>query len=297
MNALVIAEGKQLDLIRRTVAKDCNPAEFDQFIHICKAVRLDPLRRQIYAFVFSKDDPTKRQMTIVTAIGGYRAIADRTGNYRPGPTNIVYHEKIDNPALNPVGIEYAEATVFKYSHGEWHPVTERAYWDEFAPIKEIWSDKKPTGKFELDRKKDGWRRMSRVMIEKVAEAKALRRAWPDDFAGLEIEEEADRRFTIDASASELADEAAAAKRFEAIGGANALTIDWCDGGELRREPVGTFGDKVLAFISENRESPMTVRAFHNRNVESLKEYWAKDKAGALELKKAFEGVEQMEAAE
>lgn len=296
MTLPALYEGKQLDLIRRTVAKDCNPAEFDQFVHICKAVRLDPLRRQIYAFVFSKDDPSKRQMTIVTAIGGYRAIADRTGNYRPGPTTITYSEGAANAATNPLGIEYAEATVFKHSHGEWHPVTERAYWEEFAPIKEIWMDKKPSGKFELDRKKDGWRRMARVMIEKVAEAKALRRAWPDDFAGLEIEEETDRR-SMDLTATELAEEAATAKRFEAIGGVNSITIDWCDGGELRREPIGTFGDKVLAFIRENRESPMTVRAFHNRNVESLKEYWAKDKAGALELKKAFESIEQLEAAE
>ena len=27
-----VQDGKQLDLIRRTVAKDCNPAEFDQFM-------------------------------------------------------------------------------------------------------------------------------------------------------------------------------------------------------------------------------------------------------------------------
>lgn len=40
MNALVTLEGRNLDLVRRTVAKDCDAAEFDQFIHICRAVRL-----------------------------------------------------------------------------------------------------------------------------------------------------------------------------------------------------------------------------------------------------------------
>lgn len=294
MSALVIAEGKQLELIRRTVAKDCNPAEFDQFIHICKAVRLDPLRRQIYAFVFSKNEPEKRQMTIVTAIGGYRAIADRTGNYRPGPTTITYSDGAANAATNPLGIEYAEATVFKHSHGEWHPVIERAYWDEFAPIKEIWIDKKPSGKFELDRKKDGWRRMARVMIEKVAEAKALRRAWPDDFAGLEVEEEVDRRASVDLTASEMADEAAAAKRFEMIGGSNALTIDWCDGEPLQRVPVGQLGDRLIAFA---RENPGKASFFQERNADALREYWARDKAGALAVKQAFEAVKIVEAAE
>lgn len=294
MTLPALYEGKQLELIRRTVAKDCNPAEFDQFVHICKAVRLDPLRRQIYAFVFSKNEPEKRQMTIVTAIGGYRAIADRTGNYRPGPTTITYSEGAVNAATNPLGIEYAEATVFKHSHGEWHPVIERAYWDEFAPIKEIWVDKKPSGKFELDRKKDGWRRMARVMIEKVAEAKALRRAWPDDFAGLEVEEEVDRRASIDLTASEMADEAAAAKRFELIGGPNAITIDWCDGEPLQRVPVGQLGDRLIAFT---RESPGKAAFFQKRNADALREYWARDKAGAFAVKQAFEAVKIVDAAE
>ena len=48
MGMPALFEGKQLDLIRRTVASDTTPAEFEQFIHICRAVNLDPLRRQIF---------------------------------------------------------------------------------------------------------------------------------------------------------------------------------------------------------------------------------------------------------
>ncbi len=225
MGALTTLDGKNLDLVRRTVAKDCDAAEFDQFIHICRAVRLDPLRRQIYAFVFNKQDPKKRQMTIVTSIAGYRAIADRTGAYRPGPTEVMTDVTMADPATNPRGISHAIATVYKHSHGEWHEVTETAYWEEFAPLKEVWQDNQPTGKFALDPKKDGWRRMPRVMIEKCAEAKALRRAWPDDFAGLAMEDEIDRAMTIDATATELADMAASEKRMELIGGPNCITID------------------------------------------------------------------------
>lgn len=294
MNDIAIAEGKSLDLIRRTVAKDCNPAEFDQFIHICKAVRLDPLRRQIYAFVFSKDDASKRQMTIVTAIGGYRAIADRTGNYRPGPVDVVIDRDLINPDTNPKGISHAIATIYKFAHGEWHDVEETAYWEEFAPIKEIWENRERTGRFHLDPKKDGWRKMPRVMISKCAEAQALRRAWPDDFAGLEVEEEIDRRASLDLTATELADEAASAKRFELIGGTNAITIDWCDGEPLQRVPVGQFGDRVLKFT---QEYPEKAELFQKRNADSLKEYWAKDKSGALELKRAFENMAKPEAAE
>jgi len=286
-----VYDGKQLDLIRRTVAKDCNPPEFDQFIHICRAVRLDPLRRQIYAFVFHKDDAKKRQMTVVTSIGGYRAIADRTANYRPGPTEIVLDAELIDPATNPKGISHAIATVFKHAHGDWHPVTETAYWDEFAPLKEIWENGERTGRFVLDPKKDGWKRMPRVMIEKCAEAKALRRAWPDDFAGLALEEEIDKAQVLELTATELAEQAAADNRFAAIGGRNALTVDWCDGKALQRVHAGQFGDQALAFVAANTDEPMTVLTWADRNRETLKEYWALDKSGALAVKAAIEAVD------
>lgn len=323
MNALVIAEGKQLELIRRTVAKDCDAAEFDQFIHICKAVRLDPLRRQIYAFVFGKDDPNKRRMTVVTAIDGYRAIAERTKAYRPDERapRIEYSDDAKCPSKNPLGIVRCEVTVYKHTHRQWFPVVGEAYWDEYAPIIETseagfeWVDtgrkypadhkskagkpiykKEPLGDvgLALDSSKPNWRKMARVMIAKCAEAQAIRRAWPDDFAGLEVEEEVDRRASIELTASELADEAAAAKRFEMIGGPNAITIDWCDGEPLQRIPVGALGDKLIAFA---RESPGKTAFFQERNADALREYWARDKAGALAVKQAFEAVKIVEAAE
>lgn len=286
MNDLIIAEGKQLDLIRRTVAKDCDAAEFDQFIHICRAVRLDPLRRQIYAFVFGKNNPQYRRMSIVTGIDGYRAIAERTRNYRPDSQapRIEYSAEAKDPKKNPLGIVRAEVTVYKHAHGEWFPVVAEAYWDEYAPIK---GD-------VLDEKKDNWRKMARVMIAKCAEAQALRKAWPDDFAGLDVEEETDRLAAIDLTASEIADEAASAKRFESIGGANALTVEWCDGQPLERVAVGQFADRILKYLRDNE--PMTISVFQQRNSETLKEYWARDKSGALELKKSFEAAYNREAA-
>ena len=44
----------QLALIRQTVAKDCNPNEFDLFIEICKQQGLDPFKKQIYGQVYNK---------------------------------------------------------------------------------------------------------------------------------------------------------------------------------------------------------------------------------------------------
>lgn len=287
MNQLAIHNPKQIDLIRRTVAQDCNSAEFDQFMHICRNVRLDPLRRQIYCFVFNKDKADKRQMTIVTAIGGYRAIADRTGTYRPGPTKIVYRDDLKNPATNPLGIEYAHSTVYKHAHGEWHPVEETAYWDEYAPIKEQWENGQRTGKFALDAKKDGWKRMARVMIEKCAEAKALRRGWPDDFAGLEVEEEIDKRF-IDLTASEVAETVATENKLALIGGKDALTVQWDMNGRLERVPLGSFADSALKWASDKERTDTEMRIWWNHNLVARSEYKAKKPSEYLDFQKAWE---------
>lgn len=297
MGDIVQFNGRQIDLIRKTVAKDCDQSELDWFISICSALRLDPLRRQIYAFVFHKDKPDKRQMIPVIAIGGYRAIADRTGIYRPGRTSTVIDPALADPKTNPRGISHAEATVYKHMHGEWHEITETAYWDEFAPLKEVWGDdRKPTGKFVLDPKKEGWHRMPRVMIEKCAEAKALRRGWPDDFAGTYSEGELDQAEVLDLTPSEMADAAAKQDRMAKLGGPNAIMVQWDANTPLERVATGQFGDRAIQYVkalmAAGDEQPGAVMEWKARNRHALNEYWAQDKDGFVVLKGEIEKAEQ-----
>lgn len=276
---LALYNDKQLALIRSTVAKDCNAAEFDQFIHICRAVRLDPLRRQIYAFVFNKDDAKKRQMTVVTSIGGYRSIAERTGNYRPDDKAPRYDMGEKDVNTNPLGISRCEVTVYKHSHGEWHAVTGEAWWDEYVPVYD--------GK--IDKYKTGWVKMPRIMIAKCAEANALRKAWPDDFAGLEEESEVDRRM-IDITPSEAAEDAVTTARLELIGGKDALTIDWCNGSPLARIPEGKFCDVMLEHAKRPDVTAMELRAFWHRNLPARGEYKAKHGSDYLALQREIEAI-------
>ncbi len=299
----VIAFGdKQLDLIRRTVAKDASPDEFRHFVHICQHTCLDPLKRQIYCFVFHKNDAAKRQMVPVVAINGFRAIAARTGCYRPDnrPPRIEYDEALKSP-INPLGIVRAEVTVFQFSHGEWFEAVGEAYWDEFAPIVDEWGDdeagrRRKTGKRHLDPKKDGWHRMGRLMISKCAEAIALRKAWPDDFSAIYEESEVDRQHSLDAW--EAAEKGAVETRLEAVG-ASGILIDWMDGKPLQGVPVGKLGDLALSFIQQHMkdEQPSAILAWRDKNRHGLQEYWARDKDGALALKKEFERVEASMTAE
>jgi phage recombination protein Bet len=307
---------RTLALIRRTVAKDCNDDEFDLFVHTCKHLRLDPLRRQIYAFVFSKDDAKKRRMSIVTAIDGLRAIADRTGAYRPDEDEPRY--EID-PALvaqdNPIGLVKATVTVHKFAHGAWHPVTASAYWDEFAPVTEGWSDtvRQDTGQTWPDgnpkyrfvpapgavtvKRLDTsgqWGKMPRLMLAKVAESQALRRAWPDDFADVYTAEEVDRSRVLDAQAellpSEAAQMGAAEDRLERISQGVEILVDWMDGTPLDGVPLGRFADRVMAFLFEHADEPAAVQLWQQKNVRGLREFWAHAPGDALEVKREIEGI-------
>jgi phage recombination protein Bet len=315
----LLYDKKTLDLIWRTVAKDCNPDEFNLFLNYCRRLNLDPLRRQIYAFVFSKDDAAKRNMSVVTAITGFRAIAERTGNYRPdedGPT-YAYDEAAKNPDTNPLGLVSASVRVWKHSHGAWHKVTETAFWEEYAPIKESAAEYEwvETGEFYADtgkpkrRKKaigevrarldtsGQWGKMPRLMLAKVAESLALRKAWPDDFANLYAEEELDRaRVMLDVTPAEAAEQGAVESRLESAGLANGIAMTWSDpNAPLESVPLGTMADRCLAFIRENAAEPSVLRIWSERNRVGLREFWARAKGDALEVRKAMESA--LEAAE
>ena len=309
---------RQLALIRKTVCRDCDRdskgidlklGEFDWAMSICKHLNLNPLLKQIYFFVFNKDDADRRQMVPVVSINGYRTIADRTGNYRPGPSVLKTDDTKVNADTNPVGLVYAEATVFKYAHGEWHPITERAYWDEYAPIVvaadqfdwvdtgETWPDTgkpkkkkvaKPGAKSQLDPKKDGWRKMPRVLLEKCAEARAIRRGWPDETAGTYGEGELDRKEVLELTATEMADNADATAKLALIGGPNALTVDWCNGSPLERVPEGAFCDRVLAWMRAKDRCETEVKAFWQRNLAARGEFKARHGADYLALQKAYD---------
>lgn len=286
----------QVSLIQR-MNPDCNADEFNQFMHVAASLGLDPLKKQVYAFVFSKDKPDQRRMSIIIGIDGFRSIAKRSGDYRPDDKapRIVTDPELIDPLANPQGIVSAEVTVYQWTHGDWHPVTAVAYWTEYAPLVDgswDWVDGKRKftkhDKPVLDPKKDNWRKMPKLMLVKCAEAAAIRRGWPEDLSAVHSDEELDRAKTIDLTASEIVEADQVERRLAAIGGANTIMFDM--GGGLTRIPLNTAADTIIATL---RNMPgHEVLQWRNMNQEPLKEFWARAKSDALGVKEFIEKVEK-----
>ena len=279
----------QIALIRRTIASDCNEAEFDLFMAAARSAGLDPFRKQISPLVFNKNKPDKRRMSIITTIDGLRVIAARSGRYRPDEDEPDFtYDQAEKGDTNPLGLIKAKVRVYIDDK----PVTGVAYWSEFAPISEQWGEdpatgrRKPTGKMTLDTG-GNWGRMPRVMLAKCAEAQALRKAFPEDMSGLYEGAELDQARVVDVLPSEAVAIEERDQRLARTGGANAIAFQMFPNAPLEQIPLGQVYDRIAERVSEIEDRQM-LAWFTDTNSVSLKDFWARSPGDALEAKKLLE---------
>lgn len=167
---------QQIEVMRRTVAKDLNGDEFGFFLEVCRGRGLNPFNREIYRLKRGPNAPVQIQVSI----DGLRLIAERSGQYRG--------------QLGPY---------FCGTDGKW-----REEWLESAPpvaakvgvLREgfdqpIWAVARYAA--YVGRTKDGkvteiWSKMPDLMCAKCAESLALRKAFPSEMGGLYTHEEMDQ---------------------------------------------------------------------------------------------------------
>lgn len=182
-NGQLILTPKHLDLIKTQIAKKATPEEFDLFIMMARRTRLDPLLKQLY-FMKYKDNRKSNEAgcrcygectcgkavyspaTYVTSIDGYRIIAHRTNDFagidepeytRPTPTSLPSH-----------------CTVKVWRKSSSRPFSATVKFSEYTTGKQMWAS------------------MPETMIAKVAEAHALRKAFPQDLSGIYTTDEMDQ---------------------------------------------------------------------------------------------------------
>lgn len=270
-------DSKDILLLKNTVAKDLNTNEFNLFCEVAKRVGLDPFRRQIYAHLFHKNKADKRQMVIITGIDGLRAIAQRSGRYRPDDDEPQYFYNQDlKDQLNPLGIERCVVKVYYCDDGgDWHNIKGVAYWDEFRKVDVDYK----TNKTELG---SMWKKMGRVMIAKCAEAQALRKGWPEETGSIYTEDELGNALASDVVESQMEEDRI---RRSGASGDIALQLDY--NLPLEMVNIGEFHDKICGHIDKLNDIEALER-FQSINQISLKLYWGKKPNDALELKKFIE---------
>jgi phage recombination protein Bet len=163
MNDLVRSSfsDEQVSLITRTIAPGLSQDELGLFLQACKRYSLDPFQKQIYALKMGG------RMTVIVGIDGQRLIAERTGNYAPGrDTEFLLGE--DGKLIG------AKVYIKKWVKDSWHEMSATAFLSEYSKGSGLWS------------------KMPSVMIEKAAEARALRRAFPNELSGVYAPEEMDQ---------------------------------------------------------------------------------------------------------
>jgi phage recombination protein Bet len=157
----------QVELVKSQIAPEATVDELKLFLYQAQRTGLDALSRQIYCIHRNVKTPNGwgKKMTIQTSIDGFRVIAERSGNYG-GQSESIFVEQ-DGKLIS------CKVSVFRF-HGDtrYEASVGVAYWDEYC---QRTNDGKPMGL---------WAKMPHTMLSKVAEALALRKAYPQDLSGL-----------------------------------------------------------------------------------------------------------------
>jgi phage recombination protein Bet len=220
-----------LQLITDSIAREASQQELALFLTQCQRTQLDPFLKQIYCIGRYDSKLGRKVFTTQISIDGARLVAERSGKYEgqdgpywcgeDGVWRDIWLEK--TPPLA------AKVGVFK--HGFQKQLYAVANWSSYAQTN-----------------KDGtyssmWAKFPSLMLAKVAEMLALRRAFPMELSGIYSIEEMQQTEVLDVEPVRLppAKQDAVKEEREMIGAAGGGTYSV---GGVRQEPAKVETPKV-----------------------------------------------------
>lgn len=163
---------EQMDLLKRTIARGSTDDEFKVFLEVCQRRKIDPFSKLLYLVKRWDSQARQETMALQSSIDYFRLTAERNGHYagQVGPQWCGEDEVWKDVWLAKVPPRAARVGVLRSDFKE--PLWAVALWDSY-----------------VQKKKDGsvthfWAQMGSLMLGKCAEALAIRRAFPEDLAGL-----------------------------------------------------------------------------------------------------------------
>ena len=163
---LPLSRPEDVETLRSTIARGASDSEMGLFVQVCQRLRLDPFARQIYLV-----KRPGQAASIQVSIDGFRVVAERSGEYQ-GQTKPEWCA--EDGVWRDVWLSSkapAAARIGIYRTGFREPLVRVARTEAY----------RQRGPF--------WDRMADHMIAKVAEALALRAAFPHDLGGIYAPEE------------------------------------------------------------------------------------------------------------
>lgn len=165
---------EQERIIREQFADGCTDDELAVLLYQAKRRRLDPFLGHIRGIKRWNSAKGREVMAVQTSIDAFRLIAERTGRYGGGPAPEFRTAKRSNGEPDVI----ARTTVRKQTRdGTWHDVSDEARWSEYVQTN------------RQGQAAPMWVKMPTTMLAKCAEAKTLRKAFPEELGGLYTDDE------------------------------------------------------------------------------------------------------------
>jgi phage recombination protein Bet len=220
-NGQLMLTTKHKELIQKKIAPNATKEELELFFMMAYRTRLDPLLSQLYFIKYKNRKTGEEKVSYVTSIDGYRIIAHRTGMF----------DGIDEPTYTfDKNGALESCTVRLYRKDSEHAFAATVDFKEYNAGRNLWLT------------------MPKTMLAKVAEAHALRKAFPQDLSGVYTQDEMDQ-----------------AERSQAPAGA------------LPKPPVAMFNKsqwaKVKELLEKKEKTTIQLKQFMQKafNTQSLKE--------------------------